>query len=369
MPDNTAVGPDPPVQALHPVKPLFSDLHLCHTIPSGQRELKKAKVRLEGFHQNPTARCHMRSRLRRLQYKHAKRCMPVNRYASTNTHRKISLKTRCIVYAIYSRTRGDRIYIGITFQSSWQRFKGHLKAARKYLSVPPQARDHGKATHALYRVWGRYGIKDSALMPLLVLRRPNEFADKDDFHARVDHHEAYFIDVAKTLPPRGYNVRNTNQAKRDRNHATARRKRESHVVQDHSSPDPNSNPASNLNSNPGSAPPPPPLSPQGHLLASQAAAPALGAAQNGQLSPVSALPYSSYARRAYVHLRELRLLQNAFTWDAAATAPSTSLVGEHPVLTYLKVCHIHTLTKMSGVLTGFSIVDLDRYRPADATRS
>ncbi len=168
MPGHTAVGPDPPVQALHAVKPLFLDVHLCHTIPSGQHELKKAKVRLEGFHQTPTARCYMRSRLRRLQFKHAKRRMPVNKYASTNTHRRISLSTKCVVYAIYFRTRGDRIYIGITFQSSWQRFKGHLTAARRYLSIPPQARDHGKSTHALYRVWGKYGIKDSALMPLLV---------------------------------------------------------------------------------------------------------------------------------------------------------------------------------------------------------
>ncbi len=81
MPGHVAVGPDPPVQALHKAKPLFSDLHLCHTIPSGQHELKKTKVRLEGLHQNPTARCHMRSRLRRLQYKHAKQCIPVNRFA------------------------------------------------------------------------------------------------------------------------------------------------------------------------------------------------------------------------------------------------------------------------------------------------
>ena len=206
-------------------------------------------------------------------------------------------------------------------------------------------------------------------MPLLVLGRPSEFADQNDFHARMDHHEAYFIDVAKTLSPRGYNVRNTNQAKRDRNRATAHRKRQSHVVQDHASPDPDSIPNINLDHDPGNAPPPPPLSPQGQLLASQAAAPTLGAAQDGQLNPVSALPYSSYARRAYVHLRGLRLLQNALTWDAAANAPSTSLVGENPVLTYLKVCHMRTLTKISGVLTGFSMVDLDRCRPADATCS
>ncbi len=196
----------------------FLDVHLCQTIPSGQHELKKAKVRLEGFHQNPTARCHMRSRLRRLQFKHAKQCIPVNRYASTNTHWRISLSTKCVVYAYvvyaYSRTRGDRIYIGITVQSSWQRFRGHLTAAKRYLSIPPQARDHGKSTHALYRVWGKYGIKDSALMPLLVIGKPTDFVDKEDFHARMDHHEAYFIDVAKTLSPRGYNVRNTNQTKR-----------------------------------------------------------------------------------------------------------------------------------------------------------
>ena len=40
---------------LHPVKPLFSDLHLCHTIPGSRHELKKAEVSLEGFHHNPTA--------------------------------------------------------------------------------------------------------------------------------------------------------------------------------------------------------------------------------------------------------------------------------------------------------------------------
>ncbi len=365
MPGHVAVGPDPPVQALHKVKPLFSDLHLCHTMPSSQHELKKTKVRLEGLHQTPTARCHMRSRLRRLQYKHAQRCIPVNRFASTNTHQKISLNTRCVIYAIYSRTRGDCIHIGITYHSAWQRFKEHLKAARKYLNVPPQARDHGKATHALYRVWGKYGIKDSALMPLLVLGRPSNFADKDDFHARMDHHEAYFIDVAKTLSPRGYNVRTTNQAKRECNRATARRKRGNRAVQNQSSPDP----SSSSDSDPDDAPPPPPLSPQGQLLAGQAAAPALGAAQRGQPSPVSALPCSSYARRASVHLKELRLLQNAFTWNAATNNPSTSLVGENPVLAYLKVCHMRALTKMSGVLSGFSVTDLDRCRPAGATCS
>ncbi|DBA82066.1 TPA: hypothetical protein ACH3X2_006810 [Trebouxia sp. C0005] len=291
--------------------------------------------------------------------------MPVNRYAGTNTHRKISLNTRCVIYAIYSRTRGDRIYIGITYQSSWQRFKGHLKAARRYLNVPPQARDHGKATHALYRVWGKYGIKDSALMPLLVLGRPGDFADRADFHARMDHHEAYFIDVAKTLSPRGYNVRNTNQAKRKRNRATARRKRENRAIQNQPSP----NPDPSSDSDPDNTPPPPPLSPQGRLLAGQAAAPALGAAPGGQPSPVSALPYSSYARRAYIHLRELRLLQNTFTWNAATNTPSTSLVGENPVLTYLKVCHMRALTKMSRVMGGFSITNLDRCRPAGASCS
>ena len=42
---------------LHPVKPLFSDLHLCHTIPGSKHGLKTAEVSLEGFHHNPTARC------------------------------------------------------------------------------------------------------------------------------------------------------------------------------------------------------------------------------------------------------------------------------------------------------------------------
>ena len=41
---------------LHPVKPLFSDMHLCHTIPGSKHGLKTAEVSLEGFHHNPTAR-------------------------------------------------------------------------------------------------------------------------------------------------------------------------------------------------------------------------------------------------------------------------------------------------------------------------
>ena len=46
----------------------------------------------------------------------------------------------------------------------------------------------------------------------------------------MDHHEAYFNDVGKTLAPRGYNVHNTNEAKRERNRSTARRKRKSHCI-------------------------------------------------------------------------------------------------------------------------------------------
>ena len=190
-------------------------------------------------------------------------------------------------------------------------------------------------------------------MPPLVLGRPSDSVDKDDFHARMDHHEASFIVVAKTLFPHGCN---TNQAKRDRNCATAHRKRGSHAVQDHTSPKRKPDPDSDSDN----APPPPALSPQGQLLSGQATAPAFGVAQGGQPSPVSALTYSSYARRAYVCLRELRLLQDDFTWNAAANTPSTSLIGETPVLTYLKVCHMGTLTKMSAMLNGFSITDLDR---------
>ncbi len=115
--------------------------------------------------------------------------------------------------------------------------------------------------------------------------------------------------------------------------------------------------------------PHPPCPLKGSCLLARLLRPPCGVAKGGQPSPVSVLPYSSYARRAYVHLRELRLLQNAFTWDAATNTPSTSLAGENPVLTYLKVCHMRTLPKMSGVLAGFSISDLDRCRPADATCS
>ena len=104
---HVAVGPDPPVQALHEVKPLFSDVHLCHTSPNGQHELKKTKVRLEGLQQNPTALCHMRSRL---QYRHAKQCIPLNRCAGTNTHRKISLNTRCMDF-IFGSFRWAARYI------------------------------------------------------------------------------------------------------------------------------------------------------------------------------------------------------------------------------------------------------------------
>ena len=124
-------------------------------------------------------------------------------------------------------------------------------------------------------------------MPLLILGKPSDFVDKEDFHARMDHHEAYFIDVAKTLSPPGYNVRNR---------ATARRKRESHAVRDRSSPNPNPNPSPNPNPDPDpnpnpnpdpnphpdDPPSPPPLSPQWQLLAGRTAAPALGVAQGGR---------------------------------------------------------------------------------------
>ena len=198
---------------LHYTKYIKACLFSLICIPMGHHALKKTKLRLESYDRNPTARCPMRDRLRRLQHKHAKRCIPVDRLARTRTHRRISLDTKSAVYAIHSRTRGDRIYIGITYGSAWYRFKEHLKAARRYLNIPPEARDRGNSAHALYRVWGKYGIQDSPLKPLLVLGKPTDFAGQEEFHAQMDYYEDYFIDVAKSLAPRDYNVHNTNEAK------------------------------------------------------------------------------------------------------------------------------------------------------------
>ena len=174
----------------------------------------------------------------------------------------------------------------------------------------------------------------------------------------MDHREAYFIEVGRTLAPRGYNVRNTNDSKRHHKRSTARDKREARAADSPSAPGPDDRP------------PPPPLSPHEQMHVDQDGAsmdPSWGDPTGGQ--PVSPLPMpnSSYARRAYTHMTQLRLLRNATTWDDMLHKPKALLMMENPMLMHLEPFHMSTLRKLLGVLTGFSLTELDQCKPAGAT--
>ena len=116
----------PPMQSQLPAVNLNPHVHMLHTIPSGREQLKKAKLRLESYQKNKTAKWRMRRRLEHVQYTHAKSRIPVDPHNPTRTHRRISLDTEGVVYAMYSRKYGDRVYVGITSFSAYHRYKQHL---------------------------------------------------------------------------------------------------------------------------------------------------------------------------------------------------------------------------------------------------
>ncbi len=371
----------PPMQSQLPAVNLNPHVHMLHTIPSGREQLKKAKLRLESYQKNKTAKCRMRRRLEYVQYTHAKSRIPVDPHNPTRTHRRISLDTEGVVYAMYSRKYGDRVYVGITSFSAYHWYKQHLRAAKRYLLTPPEGRDRYNSTHALYRVWGNYGTRDTAIIPLQVVGKHEDYANSADFHAHNDHHEAWWMNTLKTIQPRGFNVRNIAYVKRARNRATAQRKRSHHQVQavppqlalasddsddgvDNDTPlsDPHDPPGMVLDPNFHSdyldegTPPPPPPSPSGPVLAHAQAGPmGLQGDDGGGPVSASAKPYSAYARCAYTHMLHLRQRQTPACWNAVLSQPLRLNAVENPILMYLKPFRTRRLSKMSAVLTSVSV--------------
>lgn len=211
----------PPVQSCCHVGTFFSHLHDIPQLPSGKVALRPVKRHLESYAYNPTAACDMRSRLFHAQYRHARSQVPLDLGEHTYTHRHISLDTRCVVYAIYHRKYSDRIYVGLTYGSAWQRLKDHFSAARTFLRRPGEAHSMYNMSHQLYRIWGKYGLKDFAIMPLQVCGKPSDYRNSKEFAHKCAHIEAFWIDTLKTIQPRGYNVRNISPVHRRRNRATA----------------------------------------------------------------------------------------------------------------------------------------------------
>ena len=113
----------------------------------------------------------------------------------------------------------------------------------------------------------------------------------------------------------------------------------------------------------------PPLSPQGQMMADQAAPGGTQGSQGAQPGSAPEMPYSSYARRLYTHMIQSRLHQNSATWDAHQNGPNKNLLIENPMLTHPKSLHMQTLNKMLLVLNSLSVMDLDRFRPSDSTRA
>ena len=103
----------PPVQSsFGQIPELDPHIHVLQTIPFGQRPMKKARLRLEAYNRNPNASCRMRKRLEHLHFKHT--YQSARQRHVPHRRRRVSIHKPCVVYAMYSRSKGDRVYIGIT---------------------------------------------------------------------------------------------------------------------------------------------------------------------------------------------------------------------------------------------------------------
>ena len=370
----------PPVQSLFDhILELDPHFHVLQTIPFGPRQMRSARLRLEAYNRNPNAKCRMQKRLEHLQFKHSYRAAQ-QRHVSRRD-RPISIHWPCVVYAIYSRGKGDRVYIGITYRSAWRRNQTHYNHARVYRRLPPEARNHYNSTHALYRTWGQHGLKDGGLIVLETLGRPSDYRDAADFHAQKDHVEASWINImiAKSSSPRGFNGRGISHNKRRRTRATALRKRlhrlhtsgRLHTTPlasgDDSSQDGSvAMPASSeySSNDDDTAPPPPPLSPHANMLTEVENE--SGASLDAPTEVPDSASHTAYARRAFVHLMNLRHRQTSATWDTTTGQLVEDVFGENAILQYLKPFRLRLLHKLHFVLRSFTIEHLNQCRPNGA---
>lgn len=92
-----------------------------------------------------------------------------------------------------------------------------------HLKRPAQARNIFQSAHLLYRIWAQQGIKDWAVFPVEVIETSFRYCSSSVFARRHAAREAFsnfevWINMLRTLNPRGFSVRNDRPAKRSLNY-------------------------------------------------------------------------------------------------------------------------------------------------------
>ena len=296
----------PPVQSFRPVVDPQHSLHgirAAAALPFGTKENKQFVSRLVGYHEHHRGQPNRRW----LSLMHLRR-------RHLGQHAPIRLTARGVVYIIYSRDpKEDRMYTGLTHGTCIKRIKQHKNAARAHMRRPARRRGIHKRAHLLYRKWGESGLRNWAIFPIEKL--PDEHISPREFARRYAARENFWIDTAKTLDERGFNVRGDNPT-----HRVANRLKHQELRQQRQQQQPS------MSATPASSPHP--------------------AEQHGTNAMPGAFRNSSYARTAHALLRQL---------PAGTTSVPETLTEDHHLVQYLSPMRLRTLDKMLVVLQTCSL--------------
>ena len=256
----------------------------------------------------------MYSRLLRMQRKHS------------STPGSINLKQRCVIYCIYDHSgQTDHMYIGVTHGSARTRYHELIAAARQWARRPAAARNVFHKGHRLYHTWARRGLKDFAIFPLEILMADHTLCGSKQFGRRCAEREAFWIDILKTLTPRGYNVRNDRPTHRQANMLNnARRRQRKAAAALASSTATGSSEASSVQPPTPHTAPAPGVGPAAHPIPPLSSHDTTAVMSGG-------LRNSSYARTAHALLQCIVRLQVS----EAGLDLSQALDPNHPLITYL----------------------------------
>ena len=238
----------PPIQATIPMVITPASGRTAFKLPDGRAQWATVRAHFTKCLHDPSATCPALTRLIALRDKYAP---PQSR---------LTLDTRQLVYAIAHRRHSNRIYIGLTENSLWERFQGHVSKAKEIAKKPTETQRFFNPAYRLLDVMNKYGLDDLIIVPLQIVRTTPWLGTGQDFIAAYDHIEImWYREIAQTIFPRGYNKLGDNINHRARNRATHQRQRDKKRAQlDNTSDPPLTSPT------PSSPPSPPPLHPSLH---------------------------------------------------------------------------------------------------------
>ena len=195
----------------------------CRTafkLPEGRAQCATVRAHFTKCLHDPSAKCPALTHLMALRDKYAR---PQSRF---------TLDTRQLVYAIAHRRHSNRIYIGLTENSLWERFHGHVSKAKELAKKPTETRRFSNLAYRLLDVMNKYGLDDLILVPLQVVRTTLWLRTGQKFIAAHDHIEIrWYREIAQTISPRGYNTSGDNIDHKARSRATHQRQRDKKPAQ------------------------------------------------------------------------------------------------------------------------------------------